>query len=110
MKRRCSIVSSTVTLITTTPNEAARPRSEGYCTSEKISVGIVRMPLGAASASGTSNSPALVTNTISAPDSSAGSSSGMVMWRSVYQNDAPCTRAASSSAASIWRIGAMTKR
>ena len=38
------------------------------------------------------------------------SNSGMVMWRSAYQNDAPCTRAASSNAPSICRIGAMTKR
>ena len=96
--------------MTTTPKAAARPKSDGYCTAWKISVGMVRMPRVAASANGTSNKPALVTNTTSAPDSSDGISSGMVTCRSVYQNEAPCTRAASSSAASICRIGAMTKR
>ena len=31
---------------TTTPKAAARPRSDGYCTISKISVGMVRMPRG----------------------------------------------------------------
>ena len=92
------------------PNADARPKSDGYCTSPKISVGIMRIPLGAVSASGTSNRPALVTNTTSAPEMSAGCSNGSVIWRSVVQKPAPCTRAASSSAGSIWRIGAMMKR
>ena len=57
-----------------------------------------------------SNRPALVTNTISAPDRIAGITSGTTMWRMVYQNEAPWTRAASSRAASIRRSGAITNR
>ena len=96
--------------MTTMPKAAARPKSDGYCTDWKISVGMVRMPRVAASANGTSNRPGTGDEHHQRADSSDGISSGIVTWRSVYQNEAPCTRAASSSAASICRIGAMTKR
>ena len=89
MKLRWISVKTIVTVSTTTPNDAARPKSEGYCTNENISVGMNLMPRGEPSASGTSNSPAEVTNTINAADSNAGSTRGMVICRNVYQNDAP---------------------